>query len=425
MIDWLIRRKDDFADLFMVAVTLVVLMTLLGSTFVPSQAEAVRGYVPPLFAALVLGATAVVFFLPTFYSTKQLARRLFLIIAGTALVTATLGVSARVSADVCLPPPDLSVAPLPRLFFLVAVLAGMLWSAHALVEPVKRSVRRRWWNMGASDSSKAPDWSGILDMLCDEASDPMRLEEGAAYPDGKGEIRLEFSVATMGAFASVVALGILFGIALDYILYPRVPTIFVKDEGFANLASLSTNLTAFLALIAAAISIVFTYQQLRAKVRADSRQAWVTRVRKLMADVLANIHEVSWGKGDDQTVSSFHKSRTRLELHLNPAETDHRLLMLLIRACVLPSLKIDNDRETARQLVSVMDACTEERRRRFVKESFDVLSRTLNLYRDSAPGVVEQREGPRPEDRDRIVSFMFKLSHAILKREWERVRHTR
>ncbi len=422
---WVSWQADNVADYIMVAVTLVVLTAMLGSSFSPSYAEAVQRYEPTGFAAVVLAAAAATFFLPTFTGTKQLARRLFLIITGTALVTATLGVSIQAAAGKYPTPPDPSVASLPRLFFLIMVVAGMLWSAHALVEPVKRSVRRRWWNMGASDSAAPPDWKGILDMLCNEASDPMRLEAGEAYPDGRGEIRVEVSIATAGAFAFVVALGILFGIALDYILYPRVPAIFVMDDSVERLANLSGNLTAFLALITAAVSIVFTYQQLRAKVRADSRQAWVTKVRELMADVLENIHDVSRRGRASPHFNRLNKSRTLLELHLNPAEADHRLLMLLIRACAFTGTVIDNDRETAQQLTAAMEQWTAEGKGRIDSESRQVLAGILNTYLNAVPGPVNGWRVLPPRDRDCIVSFMFKLSHAILKREWERVRHTR
>lgn len=60
-----------------------------------------------------------------------------------------------------------------------------------------------------------------------------------------------------------------------------------SDRVFRDLVGASSNLTAYLALLASVITIVFTYGQLRARVRADSRQQWIIQAHTLLAETLA------------------------------------------------------------------------------------------------------------------------------------------
>lgn len=347
--------------------------------------------------------------------------RLIVLILVSAVVTAALG--SHLHGHVY--PVDFSTAPLWRLFGAVGWVAGILWTVHVLGEPVERLSRRRWWNMGASDSAAAPDWDDMIHMLCDETCDPMILEKENRYPRNRGKHRFPRSWEAGAMLVSALAFGVLFGIGLDYLLYPRIPVLFQEDSGFAKLASLSTNLTAFLALIAATISILFTYQQLRAKVRAGSRQAWVKRVRKLVAEVLTHIHEITrCGSGSPHS-DRFHKARTHLELHLNPAENDHRLLMFLIRACALPELSIANDRITVSKIANALQSASSGGAGRFNGRNIEALETLVSAHSREPAHSVEWRRAVVWEYTDELISFMFKLSHAILKREWERVRHTR
>ncbi|MGA1860359.1 hypothetical protein VH569_30620 [Azospirillum sp. 11R-A] len=423
--DKAINKRNRFSDIFILLFAFIFILLLMPVSFIMLDDFGLISYAPMHFSFWLTLTFSVLFFLPSVAKIFHIQLRIALVIVGTALVTAALSLYEHILENGILEKIEWAYATIPRLFAFFIVVGGMLWTAHALREPIKQSIRRRWWNMGALDSSKAPDWDGILDMLCNDSCDPMELEEGGLYPVDKNEVRIDFSVASTGSFFLLLAVGTIFGIAIDYILYPRLPTIFEPDEQFNKLASLSGNLTAFLALIAAAISIVFTYQQLQAKVRADSRQAWVTKVRKLTSNVLAHIYDVSMHGRSSNKFEYFNKARTHLELHLNPAEKDHRLLMLLIRACGYPETTIFNDQYTAYRLASKFDEWSSSRKDYYAIKECTVLKLIIETYKTNDNKSAIRRRIIVRNNSDIVISFVFKLSHAILKREWERVRYIR
>ncbi len=316
---------------------------------------------------------------------------------------------------------ELYVAPLWRALFIFTILLSILVGLRFLRGFYEKNLRRRWWNMGKPQVTDPPDWEGILDMLCNEACDAMELEENGKYPDNLGQFSIEKSLI-IPTYIGAIIIGIMYGIVIDYIIFPRIPALFIKDMTVEKLAGLSSNLTAFLALIAAAVSVIFTYQQLRAKVRASSRQKWVNKVRSLLAGVLENIYEISSTGKLHHQFDSFNQCRTHLELHLNPAEKDHRLLMLLIRACAFPEVRITHDQYTAKKIYDTMEKWRLERGIPDGSAPYSVFLNLITMYNEP------QNNNSLTfilNNRDQIISYIFKLSHSILKREWERVRHTR
>ena len=172
----------------------------------------------------------------------------------------------------------------------------------------------------------------------------------------------------------------------------------VAGKVFLQLAK--PNLTAYLALIAAAASIFFAYLQLRAKVRADNRQAWIDRARAHLAAVtsLGSIHADASPKEAPDLWREFAPLRVELELMLNSSESDHRLLSFLLHELALlrrePGPAIE-DSENLKALI-----------KRDSGQDFD----------EWLPGWAE---------RVQLITYILRLSHVVLKREWERVKHTR
>ena len=81
---------------------------------------------------------------------------------------------------------------------------------------------------------------------------------------------------------------ILSGLDLAFDPRPRDFMLVPRDRQISpGLAAVIGNPTAYLALLAAVVTIIFTYYQLRAKVRADSRQQWIIRARELVGQVVA------------------------------------------------------------------------------------------------------------------------------------------
>lgn len=170
------------------------------------------------------------------------------------------------------------------------------------------------------------------------------------------------------------------------------------------IAALMGNPTAYLAFIVGLATIFFTFRQIRAKVRADSRQAWILKARELLGDVVASIdaHKERVEANDSETAlelwNTLNPKRLELELMLNPSEKDHRLLMYLIQhfsAWRSPPV-IPQDAKILKDIIADETSNTER-----LQEWNMILNAT---------------------DRGALVSYILRLSHVVLKREWERVK---
>jgi hypothetical protein len=202
--------------------------------------------------------------------------------------------------------------------------------------------------------------------------------------------------------------------ALDLIRDPT-PRTFLLQTTFPALskemAAAIGNPTAYLALVVGAATIFFTFRQIRAKVRADSRQQWIIHARKLLGEVVALIdqhRDLQASNKFKQALETWEKLnpiRLELELMLNPSEKDHRLLLYLIQRFATW--------RTPRQ----------------ESQDAQIVRRSISGMSDGRPGPYKIPDKWRPiidgRDRAELVSYILRLSHVVLKREWERVKHTR
>jgi hypothetical protein len=179
---------------------------------------------------------------------------------------------------------------------------------------------------------------------------------------------------------------------------------------------LSANLTAFLALIAAAISIYFTHRQLQAKVKADSRQAWIDKLRAHIAGFIAltdAVEELPDGDARQNAQLDLTGRRIEMELMLNPSEKDHRLLMYL-------SLRLAFFDAGERAFNRVHDVRNIKKAIRADSAGHD--EATWAPLLGAIPG---KRATQREATRSDLVGYTMRLAHVVLKRKWERVKATR
>ena len=178
---------------------------------------------------------------------------------------------------------------------------------------------------------------------------------------------------------------------------------------------LNANLTALLALLAALSTIYFTYRQFQAKVKADSRQAWIDKLRERIARFIALVNFGQDDHGERCRTADPHEfdsRRLEMELMLNPSEKDHRLLMYL-------SLRLAFYQSGDEMFRVVHDV----RNLQFAIEASSGFERNkwLPIF------------GPIPEKNTKsytsglhdLVGYTLRLAHVVLKREWERVKATR
>lgn len=298
------------------------------------------------------------------------------------------------------------------------LLAALIWSTRTALAYADKEFNTTWYDRGLTRRDARVTWQGVFELASlDNQFDPITLETNP-------QIRTKMPCATMVLCLCWISLGFLFAVGFDFIIAPRIPPVF-KDKSHAV-----ENLTAYLALLAAAVSIIFTYHQLRAKVRADNRQVWIDKLRVLLTAIISDLTRLNpyWQElffsnqltadfpqawkdpNDHKEYQRLNSNRLLLELMLNPSEKDHRLLTVLIRTLVVPGIKIKGDQAVAEQIEYELQGLKK-----------DLLYR-LATERNLPAGV------PLPVQRDDwndSISYIVKLSHVILKREWERVRHTR
>lgn len=277
-----------------------------------------------------------------------------------------------------------------RFAGLGALVAGGFWLFCAGYKPFEARAVTSWW-----DPSLEPDgeleWDMVLNLTLGRLDlDPLSVNPAERPARIKRDV-LILALATL--LLGYVALGI------AHVLGDQRSSVPSATEAAAG----GGNLAAFLALFAAMLSIVFTYHQLRAKVRADNRQAWIARLRTLIAEVTALSYEChdADNSSKPELWQKLGPKRLEFELMLNPSEKDHRLLMYLVQRLAPADEEIQDFIQDAKNLRrTVMRYCKPMHRKRWA----------CLLECDN---------------REMLVGYVMRLSHVVLKREWERVKRAR
>lgn len=294
---------------------------------------------------------------------------------------------------------------------MTAISAG-IWALYAAHQKFTTSAQTSWWQPGIRATTATLHWEDVYQLIAyDDDLDPLGLPK-----------KIRWRQWGWSLFAQVPLYLIIGGVvlsAIDLICGPSsqnsstVKMVEPSIAGPKTLAAAIESPTAYLALIVALATIFFAFRQIRAKVRADSRQQWIIQARKLLGEVVAlidthkDLREANRLTQAREIWTKLNPARIELELMLNPSEKDHRLLLYLIQRFARWR-RPDFETQDA-QIV----------RRSIAKET----SATLGL----AAGESDPRWKPiiDGEDRAELISYILRLSHVVLKREWERVKHTR
>jgi hypothetical protein len=309
-----------------------------------------------------------------------------------------------------------------EIFLRLAVAVMLLGISIAAFLHLRRSIalpKPYWWNLGGTPDD--PSWDDVRRMtLGDVNDDPVVYQ-----PEGKYLNRAAKAVAGNVVIGALLIEGLSFIVAGP--ILPRLisdaqtndPKFSDAKLGFhtVNLA-LNANLTAFLALIAAAISIYFTHRQLQAKVKADSRQAWLDKLRGQISRFIAFADDIHYGSKEKKrsaVQTNLTAARLEMELMLNPSEKDHRLLMFL---CIkLAFFEWGN-----KEFNKIHD----------VRNLKDTIERNPSGYNEEdwrkLLGAIPDRISEKDAHEDAygdLIGYLMRLSHVVLKREWQRVKQTR
>lgn len=307
---------------------------------------------------------------------------------------------------------SVETAPLYRLLGFGLFVLSLFALNHFAYKIGKIWFLKSWWDVGDSGRNATLRWKDVFILAS------LRAEHDPIQKTDKDFYRPKPARAFFVYLCSLFCVGVGFAVVVDYLVFPHVPNLLL-DNRSAKLNALlhaSGNLTAYLALTAAVITIAFTYHQLRAKVRADARMHWIEQLRALMAEIIEAIGALHAGQEID--MRKFDERRLKLELMLNPSEKDHRLLAYLIRACVIPAARIEIDEHLVHEIRS-------ELRREVSSTAKSFTKGNQLLWKIIARHGVPNNTGRRRQVTDKAISYIVILSHVILKREWEQVKWTR
>ena len=305
-----------------------------------------------------------------------------------------------------------------RVALALALVAGVVAAVGRLVARANERLRRRWWDPADGEPEGPLNWDHIHALV---AFDPDRDPLVPVVALRSRRSLHEWLPSLMAILVIVLAAAQ----ALVFLWDPTpCPGVFAgndTDRVFRDVVGASGNLTAYLALLASAITIVFTYGQLQARVRADSRQQWIIQARTLLAESLAaaEAHRAAAPWSRTKARQELDQRRLALELMLNPSEKDHRLLLYLIQRHALIGMAGEDDVQDAR---SVRHSIAQSGSAPSSIEpiAFDPPDRTMRPDLGLAWNRILYANR-----RDDLLAYVLRLAHVVLKREWERVKHTR
>lgn len=338
-----------------------------------------------------------------------------LAIAGAGMAALCLGV---VTGEGWLPslPARLSLV---RIAAALSVIAALAAATRSLRLRTRARLRREWWD----PTDGAPDgplgWCQVHALVAfDPTADPLVGQE--RMRDGRGA--REWPPVVLATVVLTLVAGQMLLFLWNPQAWPPALTGQAVDGVFRDVVSASGNLTAYLALLASGVTIVFTYGQLQARVRADSRQQWIMAARSLVAASLAaaEAHRSATPRSRSDRKLELDRRRIELELMLNPSEKDHRLLMYLVQRHALLDLPGEENVQDAVNLRKAISASGSK-----PEGGRDVTFHQPDgreLQPDLGSGwnrIVYASE------RSDLVAYILRLSHVVFKREWERVKHTR
>ncbi len=293
--------------------------------------------------------------------------------------------------------------------FLFVVVATVFWLSYVIARRSVFKATTKWWSPSRKGPTAPLEWDDVYGLVAYRSKlDPLNVVSRIRWKLWLQDLAFvqapsHLALATLG----IVAANSIIGKNAEISNADSENTV---SGGISWLLSLPVT---YLAFFLSCTAIFFAFRQIRAKVLASSRQEWIIRARTLIGEVVAltdthrDLLDRNLMREARECWTRLNSKRLELELMLNPSEKDHRLLLYLIQ-------KFASWRHPT---VVVQDAANVEK---------DIKSERAKGANPVSKITASQWELIlEPSDREASVSYILRLSHAVLKREWERVKLTR
>lgn len=280
--------------------------------------------------------------------------------------------------------PDVySLFQISWVFLLFGFLLLGLWRLLNWCDDHSKPI---WWVPYQNDANSSPTPRDIVKII---NTDPLDLE-GDVWP-----ARRRLGVK---AFALVF---LFFGIGL---IFTWAVALILISDGVSDIPRSLPYFGIFPFLLAA----VGLGLNIRRNVQSKNRMEWINSLRQHIADAISRA-PVMKTSGDVKRSEIFldnnpqhHQPRVLVETFLNPSERDHRTLAMLLRW--LYRVRID---ELDRPVIEFIQ---------------DASYKDSDIEYDAVGGCLEDMKFAPQRHRDKMISWSIRLTNAILKREWERVK---
>ncbi len=265
--------------------------------------------------------------------------------------------------------------PLYMWLLIIFEISGFLLLFRWGFNRYKESYQTKWFMPELFNYSESPSWEDVKLIISEEPLNHAPIFRRKSI----GLIIFDLSKFFIPILILILAWDI---------------TLKIANEACLSCVEQGSNNQTFIIYIIGAFTLAtglfVAFIKLQAKIKSENRQIWVNNARKLSAEVIANILDIGYSEESVKRQRiKVYPSMIELELLLNPSEKDHRALSYLLRiAYGIKDLKIDKK----------LRECDE-----------------LKCLKNLDPVHCKN-------DRDKLITYTIRLSSAIFKREWERIK---
>ncbi|RCK27447.1 hypothetical protein TH8_05995 [Thalassospira profundimaris] len=288
--------------------------------------------------------------------------------------------------------------------------------------------RKEVWH---SPKRKSNEWDAVNELLrVDPIVHKDFILEPKYYPRRNLNLFLSSTLIRILAITTLILIThITLLSAADFSIIPKSLGDF--DNWLKNHPNVSELIEAGIKFIPPVLAFLLAAFQIKASLTAHNRKKWIEDFRLAVVEAIMNIpsqeirdkrykSQSQENENDNNKFFADKKDgRTKLELLINPTEADHRVLSTLFRFAYgltdPAELKLWHDQNLDKNKIGFLSKGSRpENFKHIIIVDFIVYEKIEYIQHLTKTGDLL--------DQNYLVSLIFRLSNAVLKREWERVK---
>ena len=254
----------------------------------------------------------------------------------------------------------------------------------------KRIYSKTWYDASSKGPNEEMKWSEIRKLM---KRDPLKKSRLVCKLRGCNAKYWSWDATIVLLTVSFLVLALVLLVVESSIVGDFLPSLESEESGSSN----SLHWAAFAGVPAFVISIVALFYQIRLRARSANRQDWIKSIRHEIGVLISSLPSAGASKySAEKALSEVWPHFCKLELYLNPSERVHRSFLTMVRFMYGIPVTLE-DKKVRHKL-------------RIPAYRFD-------------PSVQSMSDAPEIwiEWRTKTV----RLANALLKQEWEQVKHVK